>query len=154
MVEVRCVAGPDLDESLKLLEKFIRDGERAPPDFAGLFRKELEIGNIEVLTAYLGGSALGVAVLAFRPSVSVGGCFVSVEELYVEPEARRRGVGRALLDAVEERCVSRGVSYIEVQATEEDAVAFYRALGYEVESDVRVLSRSVSLGRSAIEVSP
>lgn len=152
MVEVRRVSGPYLNEPLKLLEKFVRDWEPSSPDFARLFRREVERGNIEMLAAYLGGSVLGVAVLAFRPAISIGGCFASVEELYVEPDSRNRGVGRALLKTIEERCASKNVSYIEVQTTEEDAVAFYRASGYEVDSEVWVLSRSVALRETDVSL--
>ncbi len=145
MVEVRLITEPDLREPLKLLELAVRDGEPVPEDFVGLFREAAERGSIELLAAYLAGAVAGVAVLAFRVSVSAGSCFASIEELYVKPEDRRRGIGQALLGAVETRCVSRGVSYVEVQAVEEAAVSFYRALGYEPESGVRILSRSVAL---------
>ena len=57
---------------------------------------------------------------------------------------RRRGVGRALLGAVEDLCRARGVSYVEVQ-TDSQAALFYEASGYETEADVRVLSRSYAL---------
>ena len=35
-----------------------------------------------------------------------------------DPEARRRGVGRALLQAANERCAHRGISYVEAQVEE------------------------------------
>ena len=145
MVEVRLVEVSGLTEPLKLLELAVRDGEPTPRDFAGLLRGEIERGSIEVLTAHLEGSTSGVAVVAFRISVSAGGCFASIEELYVKPEDRRRGVGHALLKVVERRCTSRSISYVEVQVVEEEAVEFYRASGYQPESGVRVLSRSVAL---------
>ncbi len=87
---------------------------------------------------------VGVAMLAFRLNVSAGVSFASVEELNVSSEARGRGVGRALLEAVEERCRARDVSYVEVQ-TDDEAAAFYEACGYEPEMSVRVLSQSVAL---------
>jgi hypothetical protein len=43
---------------------------------------------------------------------------------------------------VDELCAERGISYIEAQV-EEEAEAFYTALGYEHESGVRVLSHSL-----------
>jgi len=84
---------------------------------------------------------VGVLVLAFRLSVSLGGLFASIEDLYVEPEVRDRGFGRALLGAAEDRCRARAVSYTEVQADDE-AAGFYRNLGYEPQHDVSVLHRS------------
>ncbi len=145
MVEVGLVAGQDLAEPLKLLELSVRDGEPVTPGFAGSFREEMEQGRIEVLAARLDGAVVGVAVLSFRPSVSASGLFASIEELYVKPEVRRRGVGQTLLENVGKRCALRGISYVEVQTVEEAAIAFYEALGYEPESEVVVLSRSVAL---------
>jgi GNAT superfamily N-acetyltransferase len=91
------------------------------------------------------GRVVGVAVLAYRLSVSAAGLFASIEDLYVEPEPRRRGVGRALLETVGERCAARGVSYVEAQVEDEEAAAFYAAVGYEEEPGVRVFSRSYVL---------
>ncbi len=90
------------------------------------------------------GPVIGVALLSYGLNVSAGGLFASIEEVHVRTEARRRGVGRALLAAVEERCASRGVSYIEVQ-TDGGAQAFYEASGYEREEGVIVLSRGLPL---------
>ncbi len=50
-----------------------------------------------------------------------------------------------MLEAVEGRSASRGVSYVEAQVEGEEAVAFYSALGYEEEPGVRVYSRSYVL---------
>ncbi len=127
-----------------LLAEFLRDGEPVSPPFAEQFRREVEEGNPEVLAAWIEGRSVGVAVLAYGLSVSSGGRFASVEYLYVRPYARRRGVGRILLEAVEERCAARGISYVEVQ-TDDEAVPFYRAAGYEPDPDVRVLSRAIAL---------
>ena len=91
-----------------------------------------------------GGALVGVAVLAFRLNVSAGTSFASIEDLYVSPDARGRGAGRRLIEVVEERCRARGVSYVEVQ-TDEEAISFYGACGYEPETGVEVLSHSVTL---------
>jgi GNAT superfamily N-acetyltransferase len=144
-VEIRPVRGPELAEPLRLLEVFLREGEPVPEVFAQRLRDAVEAGEIEVLTAHVDGSVVGVAVLAQRLSVSAAGLFASIEELYVVPEARGRGVGRALLEAVGERCTARGVSYVEAQVEDEEAAAFYAAVGYEKEPGVRVFSRSYIL---------
>ena len=111
-----------------------------PLAFGEQIARAIERGDLELLAAWTDGVPVGIVVLAFRPSISLGAHFASIEDLYVEPTARRQGVGRALLGAVEERCKERGVSYVEVQTNE--AAAFYISLGYEPESGVRVLSRS------------
>jgi GNAT superfamily N-acetyltransferase len=140
-VEVALPTG--LGEPLALLEEALRDGDPVPEDFADRLRKAVEAGDVEVLAARAEDQLLGVALLAYRLNVSAGGLFASVEELYVRPEARRRGVGRALLQAADERCEERGISYVEAQVEGKEAELFYAAVGYEPETGVRVLSRSL-----------
>jgi GNAT superfamily N-acetyltransferase len=142
-VEVALPTG--LAEPLALLEEALRDGDPVPEDFADRLRKAVEAGGVEVLAARTEDQILGVALLAYRLNVSAGGLFASVEDLYVRPEARRRGVGRALLQAADERFQERGISYVEAQVEEKEAEVFYAALGYEPETGVRVLSRSLPM---------
>jgi GNAT superfamily N-acetyltransferase len=144
-VEVRSVRGPDLAESLRLLEASLRDGEPVSEDLVRRLREAIERGDFEVLAARAEGRVVGVAVLAFRLSVSADGLFASIEDLHVEPDARRKGVGTALLEAVERICAARGVSYVEALVEDEEAAAFYAAGGYEEEPGVRVFSRSYVL---------
>ncbi|MDP8951567.1 MAG: GNAT family N-acetyltransferase [Actinomycetota bacterium] len=145
-IEVRPVASGELADSLSFIEKSLRDGEAVAPPFVEQLERTIERGDLEVLTARVepGQGLVGVVVLVFRPNISAGASCASIEDLYVRVDARRRGVGRALLAAVGERCRARGISYVEVQ-TDEEAALFYAALGYEPEPDVRVLSRSYAL---------
>ncbi len=142
-IEVRTTAPEELAEPLSLLEESLRGGEPVSIPFVEQLRRAVERGDLEVLAARAepGEGLVGVAMLAFRPNVSAGASFASIEDFYVRTDARRRGVGRALLEAVGERCRARSVSYVEVQ-TDEEAAPFYTVLGYEPEPDVRVLSRS------------
>jgi GNAT superfamily N-acetyltransferase len=145
-IEVELAAPDQLAEPLSLLEEFLREGEPVPLSFAGQLARAVEAGDIEVLAARTetGGRLAGVALLAFRPSISAGALIASIEDLYVRPDARCTGVGRALLEAVAERCRVRGVSYVEVQ-TDDEAAPFYEAVDYEQEHGVRVLSCSFTL---------
>ena len=145
MIEVAPAYGAELAGPLRLLEESLREGKPVPEDFARALREAVEAGDLEVLAARAGGRPVGVAVVSYRLGVSVAGLFASIEDLFVRPDARRQGVGRALLQAVEGRCASRGVSYVEAQVEDEGAAAFYAALGYEEECGVRVLSRSYVL---------
>ena len=137
---------PDrLTEGLGLLEEALREAEPVPLPFAEELRRAGERGDLEMLAAReAAGRVVGVVLLFYRLNISTGGPFASIEELHVRPEARRRGVGRALLAAAEERFAARGISYVEVQ-TDGEAVGFYEALGYEREESVLVLSRGLPL---------
>ena len=149
MIEVTPIYGAELAEPVQLLEASLRDGEPVPDDFAEALRVAVETGELEVLAARAEGRVAGVVLLAYRLSVSAAGQFASIEDLYVRPGARRQGIGRALLEAVEKRCASRGVSYVEAEVEDDQAAAFYSALGYKEEPGVRVFSRSYSFQPSA-----
>ena len=66
-------------------------------------------------------------------SVERGGSVLWVEELYVVPEARRRGIARALLARICEQARQRGVRAIELEVvpTQEAALALYHSLEFE-----------------------
>jgi GNAT superfamily N-acetyltransferase len=142
---IEVTAASDLAEPLSLLESSFRDGEPVPEAFAEKLRTSVQSGDIEVLAARSAGQIIGVAVLAYRPNIPVGTLFASVEDLYVRPEARRRGVGTALLIAANERCTAHKISYVEVQVEDEAAESFYASLGYAPEKSTRVLSRSLPI---------
>ncbi len=117
---------------------------------------EISAGNLEVLAAWVDhipDRTVGVVVVSYRLNMSAGDEFASIEDLYVTPDARQSGVGRALLEAVEEKCSARGISYVEVQVVEKEARGFYTAAGYEVEEGVALLSRSYALGGSSSKTS-
>lgn len=61
-----------------------------------------------------------------------------IENLWVEPQARRRGLARALVAAFREAAAGAGLHRIEVQTLVRDAraVAFWRSVGFD---DLRVL---------------
>ena len=147
-IEVWPVPATDLRDPLRLLEEWLRDGESVPDEFLQEMRHLVEAGHLEVLAAHLEGRMVGVLVLAFRPNFSLGSTFASIEDLYVHPGSRRKGVGGALLQAAEDRCGERGVSYLEAQVEEGGARALYTASGYETEPDAWILSRSLAIQSS------
>ena len=92
---MRLSAPDELSEPLSLLEESLRYGEPVPPPFAGQLARAVERGNLELLAAWADGGPVGVIVLAYRPSISLGATFASIEDLYVKPDAgRRKGTTR------------------------------------------------------------
>jgi ribosomal protein S18 acetylase RimI-like enzyme len=80
-----------------------------------------------------GAPASGVVQLRFRWSVWRASEDCLLEDLYVAPEARRSGLGRALLQAAIERARERGSRRIELDTAERNdaAVALYRSFGFD-----------------------
>ena len=145
MSPIEVTPATDLAEPLSLLEASLREGEPVPETFAEELRRSVQTGDIDVLAARSEGRILGVAVLAYHPNIPAGALFASIEDLYVLPEARRMGVGHALLTAANERCAARKISYVEVQVEDEEAALFYASLDFEPEGGVQVLSRSLPI---------
>jgi N-acetylglutamate synthase-like GNAT family acetyltransferase len=114
-------------------------------DFVEELRREVDGGRVEIFAVESGEGIVGVAVVAYRLSVSLQAWFASVEELYVSCHWRDSGVGRGLLEARGTQCSATDVSYVEVQ-TDEEVAGFYEAGGYEHENKVKVYSISYPLG--------
>lgn len=145
-IEVGRVPAEALAAPLELLERVLRDGADLPETFSAELRASVMRGETDVISARSGREVVGVALIQNRLNVSAGGFFASIEELQVRQEYSGKGIGRALLEAVVKWCVGRGISYVEVQ-TDDEAVAFYEACGFEAEGEVRVLSRLVAFER-------
>lgn len=62
--------------------------------------------------------AIGIAYLSFAWSIEYGGSAARLEELYVVPAWRARGVGALLLQAALERATSFGCSVVELEVQE------------------------------------
>jgi ribosomal protein S18 acetylase RimI-like enzyme len=86
--------------------------------------------EMTVLLAGLGPD--GLAELRFRRSIWSGALDAHLEELYVVPELRGRGVGRALLEASMEVSREAGATRIDLGTGETDSAArgLYESYGF------------------------
>jgi GNAT superfamily N-acetyltransferase len=81
--------------------------------------------------AELDGSVVGFALWFLNYSTWLGRHGIYLEDLYVTPRMRGRGLGRALLAELAAICVRQGYGRLEwwVLDWNSDAIGFYRALG-------------------------
>jgi ribosomal protein S18 acetylase RimI-like enzyme len=81
--------------------------------------------------AEVDGEVSGVALWFLNFSTWRGEHGIYLEDLYVSPEQRGSGLGRALLTALAEECVRNGYQRLEwvVLDWNEPAIGFYRSLG-------------------------
>jgi GNAT superfamily N-acetyltransferase len=95
----------------------------------------------EALVAEESGSVVGFALFFHNYSTFLSRPGVYLEDLFVRPEHRRQGHGRALLTAIARIAVERGCGRFEwsVLTWNEPAIAFYRSLGAETLDDWRIL---------------
>ena len=78
------------------------------------------------------GSAVGYVVLTLCYSIEFGGRCGFIDELYIEPTHRGRGVGRRALELVEAAARRLGVRVLllEVSTANQRAHALYRSAGF------------------------
>jgi GNAT superfamily N-acetyltransferase len=95
------------------------------------------------LLARVDGRVAGVAYVSFSWGLEHGGRSAWLEELYVVPERRNRGVGSTLLDAVLRRARGAGCAALdlEVEHSHRHAEDLYRRAGFEPRSRSRWVRR-------------
>lgn len=130
---VRLATAADAAVVADLLDRFNREYDTPSPGPDALAaRLERLSSNPNVVALLAGDPAVGLALLTLRPNVWHAGPVALLDELYVLPVERRRGIGSALLQAAEEECRRRGSHLLEINVDGEDAEArrFYERHGY------------------------
>ena len=81
----------------------------------------------------------GYVVLTTRFSMEYGGLDAFIDDLFIRPAYRRRGLGRAALDALFGECERRKVLAVHVEVGHDNvaAKALYRSYGLEPYNDGR-----------------
>ncbi len=107
-------------------------GEPTPdvPTLAATLERLLAGGEVTLLLA--GEGPDGVALMRLRPALWSAGLEAYLQELYVVPALRGRGIGRALLGAAMEAARAAGADGIDLNTGETDtaARALYESAGF------------------------
>jgi ribosomal protein S18 acetylase RimI-like enzyme len=119
-----------------MLHDFNREFDEPTPSPEWLARRVCQLighGDTAVLVGGLGDPGPdGLAVLRFRPAIWGDALECYLAELYVVPDRRRQGLGRALMEAAMELARCRGANYMDLGTSEADvgAIALYESLGF------------------------
>ncbi len=130
---VRRATAEDAESVARLLHDFQVEFDEPSPEvglLAERYEKQLRAGAVMVLLA--GAGPDGFAQLRFRPWVYSDGLHSYLEELYVMPSMRGRGLGRTLLEAAMEAARDEGATQMELGTSESDvaARALYESAGF------------------------
>jgi ribosomal protein S18 acetylase RimI-like enzyme len=142
--QVRAAGAADVDLLVELMTEFYAEADfRLDAERAGAAFDELlgspSLGRVWI--AEVDGRAAAYVVLTLGYSMEYGGRDAFVDDLFVRPAFRDRGIGRLLLAEVRRACEALGVRalHLEVGRDNDPAQALYRRIGF-VESGRQLLT--------------
>ncbi|MGH9153008.1 MAG: GNAT family N-acetyltransferase [Acidimicrobiales bacterium] len=129
----RPAGGDDAEEVARLLHRFNGEfGCPSPgPDVLAARLRVLLAGD-DTVAVLAGRPAVAVALVTLRPNVWYAGRVALLDELYVVPHLRGRGIGSAILGWLVPTLRASGVELIEINVDEGDVDAqrFYERHGF------------------------
>ena len=135
VASVRRATAEDAELVARLLHDFQLEYDEPSPgveSMAERYEKQLRERQVTVLLA--GAGPDGFAQLRFRPWVYSDGpkAHSYLEELYVVPALRGKGLGRALLEMAMDVARDEGATHMELGTSEDDvaARALYESAGF------------------------
>ena len=130
----RAPVAAEIDDVVALLRRQLDEHGMQVAELGGAVRRVFEDESLgRLLVAARGSELVGVAYLSFVFTLEYGGNTAWLEELYVPPPERERGVGTALLAAVVSTAEAAGCHAIdlEVDATHARAADLYARNGFQ-----------------------
>lgn len=130
---VRPADSTDAEAIGQLLHDFNSEFHEPTPGPEALAERVRELLDGGDTTVLLGGAGPdGLAVLRFRPAIWTDAPECYLAELYVVPERRGHGLGRALMEAAIEVARGHGAAWMDLGTSEDDvaARALYESLGF------------------------
>jgi GNAT superfamily N-acetyltransferase len=103
---------------------------------------------LTIFAARVGEDLVGIATTLAVPASLRLRCFWQLRDLYVVPQARRHGAGRALLNAVREAASAAGAIRVSIQTEPGNAAALnlYHTSGFMPVDGLQVLSLDLPPG--------
>lgn len=142
-VTVREAHITDLPDILRLVHA-LAEYEKEPDaveaeesDFAAVMFPESGNPNTYGLVAEVDGAIIGIAIWFHSFSTWTGKNGIWLEDLFVDPDYRGSGAGKALLGRLAGICRERGYTRLEwcVLKWNEPSIGFYRSLGAQAQDE-------------------
>jgi GNAT superfamily N-acetyltransferase len=146
-MEIRRAVRTDAPAVLDLVEALARFEKLEPPDPAARARLiEDAFGDaprLELWVADVDGAVRAYAAVVWTYSSFLARPTLYLEDIFVHPDARRRGVARALIERLRALAVERGCGRMEwiVLRWNRDALALYDSIGADRLDDDWVFMR-------------
>src|SRR3954454_20524733 len=129
---VRRAQPDDADAIARLLYDFNTEYDEPTPDPPALAERLRKVMQTATIVLLAGDGPDGLAVLRFRLALWSSGKECYLAELYVAPQRRGQGLGRALMESAIELARQEGADWIDLGTSEDDvaARALYESLGF------------------------
>lgn len=132
---------PELFELIKALAKYERLSHTVTGSAGEL--KEHLFGDrpyAEAWVAEVGGQLVGFALFFYNYSTFITKPGIALEDLFVLPEYRGRGIGKSLMVSLAKLAIARGCGRLEWSVLDwnEPAIAFHRRIGADILPDWRI----------------
>ena len=128
---------PLILQFIKALAEYEKMSDEVVADEATLEEWIFDKGKAEVLLASAGGKEVGFALFFHNFSTFLGRAGIYLEDLFVLPEARGKGYGKAILKRLAAIAVERGCGRLEWSCLDwnQPSIDFYLSLGARQMSD-------------------
>ncbi len=145
---IREAVKEDVDVILALIKE-LAEYEKAPEQVSAT-REDIDRSLFTpsaVATCHLAevdGEVVAIAIWFLNYSTWLGQSGIYLEDLYVQPNFRGRGIGKALMKTLAALCVERGYTRFQWWVLDRNipAIDFYRSIGAEAMSDWTVFRLS------------
>ncbi|MBW4610494.1 MAG: GNAT family N-acetyltransferase [Hassallia sp. WJT32-NPBG1] len=129
-----------LFELIKALAEYEKLSHAVTGDAQSLKEHLFDTKYIEAILAEYAGQAVGFALFFHNYSTFLTKPGIYLEDLFVLPKYRRKGIGKALLTKLAQIAVQRNCGRLEWSVLDwnEPAIAFYRSMGASILDDWRI----------------
>lgn len=137
---IRLMTQEDFGEVLEMMKVFYASPAVLHKASEEVLRRDIEdcIGDMPFIEGYVfqeEGRTAGYAMVARSYTTEYGGLCIWVEDLYLKPEFRHRGLGSEFFAFLEKAYEGRAVRFkLEVEEENESAIEAYKKNGYQVSS--------------------
>jgi GNAT superfamily N-acetyltransferase len=145
MLSIRPATPADVPTILRFIRElalFEREPDAVIATEADLLRDGWgETPRFTCLMAEIDGEPVGFALYFTSYSTWLGHHGIRLEDLYVTPEHRRKGIGRALLARLAKIAVDEGCPRLEWDVLDwnANAIAVYQSIGANIQTEWRIM---------------
>ena len=146
MTVVRLTPGhPEFADAVELFDEYRQHygANPAPEAVEAWIREQLTSDRMRLYGAGRGDRLRAICTVAVNPASLTLRTVWLVRDLFVEPDSRRGGLGRALLAHLADEARSEGAHRLSLQteADNERALSLYERAGFSPVTDIAVLNR-------------